>query len=60
MNEVNEWKDAMLDELAATHADAPVDEAPSRVLRRIIEWHVMLACDPGMQQENYLSEGSPV
>jgi hypothetical protein len=38
----DDWKTAVLDELASTCMDAPLDEAPASILERVISWHLTL------------------
>lgn len=37
--EQGKWKEAVLDALADTHMDAPLDESPDSILRRLLDWH---------------------
>lgn len=43
---VNLWREAVLDRLAVLCLDAPQDEPPESILRRIIEAEVAIALDP--------------
>lgn len=45
------WREAVLDRLAVLHMDAPLDEPPESILRRIIECEVMIALDPRVSSE---------
>jgi hypothetical protein len=47
----DKWRDAILDELASCCMDAPQTEEPASILKRIIEWHTMVALDPEVSQE---------
>ena len=40
------WRGAVLDALANTCMDAPMDEPPANILARVIAWHVETALDP--------------
>lgn len=42
------WKSAVIDRIAATCMDAPQDEPPASILRRIIDWEVAVALDPAV------------
>lgn len=46
----NQWKEAILEQLVVACMDAPLDEPPASILRRIIDFHVMLDRGPVMQQ----------
>lgn len=46
----DDWKDAIIHELTLTCMDAPQDEAPASILKRVIDWHVALERDPAMRQ----------
>ncbi len=47
----NPWKDAVLDALANCCMDAPLDEEPRSILKRVIAWEVMVALDPAVSSE---------
>lgn len=38
----NPWKEAVLDELAQACMDAPLDEPPSSILKRVIAWNIQV------------------
>ena len=40
MPSTNPWKDAVLDRLAETCMDAPIDMPPSEILGKVITWHI--------------------
>ena len=45
---VNQWKEAVLDELANCCMDATQDEPPRSILKRVIQWNVQVALDPAV------------
>lgn len=47
----NPWREAVLDVLARCCMDAPQDEPPASILRRVIEAEVMTALDPAVSAE---------
>lgn len=46
----NPWKEAVLDQLANCCMDAPLDESPRSILRRVIRWHEEVALDPNVSE----------
>ena len=48
MTDKNPWKEAVLDELAMACMDAPQDEEPSSIIKRVLDWHVQVATDPAV------------
>jgi hypothetical protein len=40
---VDSWMGAVLDQLALTGMDAPIEEKPEMILKRIIEWNVSVS-----------------
>lgn len=38
--QVNQWKEAVLNHLAITHMDSSKDEEPMHILNKVINWHV--------------------
>lgn len=47
----NPWREAVLDQLAAHCLDAPEDEPPASILKRIIDAAVMIALDPQVSSD---------
>lgn len=41
--ELEVWKEAVLDALATTCADAPIDKSPRDIIHQVIDWYVTLA-----------------
>jgi hypothetical protein len=48
---VNEWKEAVLDQLAAHGMDAPMSDSPAIILAKIIQMAVLQATDPAISKE---------
>jgi hypothetical protein len=46
--ENNEWRDAVLNQLIIACMDATVDEDPTSIIGRILDWHVAVATDPAV------------
>ena len=46
--QANEWKEAVLEQLVACSMDAPTDERPASILKRVIEMSVQMATDPAI------------
>jgi hypothetical protein len=46
-----QWREAVLDELANCCMDAPPDEPPRSILKRVIQWHIAVALDPAVSAE---------
>lgn len=44
----NEWKEAVIEQLAAHSMDAPVSDSPTVILEKIINMAVLQATDPGV------------
>jgi hypothetical protein len=49
VEQLNEWKEAMLNGLAEHAIDAPISESPRQILARIIDMAVTIATDSSMQ-----------
>lgn len=50
VEERSAWKEAILEQLIVCSMDAPLKEPPESILRRVIDFHVMLDRDPVMQR----------
>jgi hypothetical protein len=49
-NDEGLWKSAVLDQLAIACMDAPLDEPPASILKRVIAWNVEVALDPRVSE----------
>jgi hypothetical protein len=54
IEDLGEWRTALLDELGSCAMDAPQDEAPASILKRVIAWHVQAASGvaPSLNHDN--------
>ena len=54
------WKDAILNQLAITHMDAPLDESPAVILQRIIDWHLSVVRESAEAYMQLCEEAKPI
>lgn len=50
MNELNEWKEAIIDECVMCHLNWFEDD-PRKTLLQLIHWHIEVALDPRVSSE---------
>lgn len=60
MTDRNDWKEAILEQLVVTCIDAPLDESPESILRRIIDMHIAIERDPAVQASKWQSVGDNI